>query len=48
MSTTSHQAAEQVKQQVAQMPQAVLDVIAENVKGQHIGDQVPPAAVQEH
>ena len=41
-------AAEQVEDQVAHVPEAVLDVVAEDPEVEHVPDDVGPAAVQEH
>ena len=41
-------AAEQIEQQEAGVPQAILDVVAEDPEVEHVPDEVQPAAVQEH
>src|SRR5207253_9912397 len=40
--------AEQIKQKVSEMAQAVFNVVAENPQVPHVADQVQPAAMQEH
>ena len=41
-------AREQVEEQIADVPQPVLDVVAEDPEEEHVAQEVPPAAVQEH
>ena len=47
MSEPSSRAAEQIKNGKADRTHFVLDVVAENPKGPHIGYDVEPPAVQE-
>ena len=47
MSEPSSRAAEQIKNSKADRAHSVLDVVAENPKGPHIGYDVEPSAVQE-
>jgi len=42
------EAAEQVEEEVARVPHAVLDVVAEDVEVEHVAAEVEEAAVQEH
>jgi hypothetical protein len=41
----SDQPTEDIEQQVTDMPEAVLDVVAEDPQKQHVAEQVQPAAV---
>src|SRR5713226_6786516 len=48
MRHTRAHAANQVEQQVAEMAEVVLDVVAKHPEEPHVADQVQPSAVQEH
>ena len=43
-----HEPAQQIEDEEAPGPHAVLDVVPEHPEEQHVAEQVPPAAVQEH
>ena len=40
--------ADKIKNQVPEMTQSILDVVAKDIKGPHIAQQVKKAAVKEH
>ena len=43
-----HDAASQIKEQIASASQHVLDVISENPQIKHVAEKMEPAAVQKH